>query len=226
MKKIGEIITHQNYANRDSDGETIKKQELNSDAKKYVDLVFYRLGKIFPAWSQAWRGATTEETARNMSATKIEWVKAFIENGINSEESIERGLKEARSYQSAFMPSVGQFIGWCKKIDYSVSEAVLAECMEFRKNRGMVGAKSSEISAAANYMLSHFDWFAFNQVKESEGKRAFTERFLKMLDDDKDILNKPKIMMIENKGNSFVRYEDRKKNEVKSRLQKLKSMVR
>ena len=224
MKKIGEIAKQQNY-NQCNDDAT-KNHAINDNSKKYVDLVFYRLGKIFPAWSQAWRGATADETARNMSATKIEWVEAFIENGINTPEQIKRGLKEARASQSPFIPSVGQFIGWCKKIDYSASEAVLAECMEFRKNRGMVGAKSTEISAAANYMLSHFDWFAFNQVKESDGRRAFTERFLKMLDDDKDILNKPKIMMIEDKKQSFVRYEDRKKSEIKSRIEKLKKMVR
>ena len=189
--------------------------------KLFVDRLFLHFESIYATTFKS-----TYPNDEKINASKAEFVKGFYENGICSVDLIKRGLKEARASQSPFIPSVGQFIGWCKKIDYSASEAVLAECMEFRKNRGMVGAKSTEISAAANYMLSHFDWFAFNQVNESEGQRAFTERFLKMLDDDKDILNKPKIMMIEDKKQSFVRYEDRKKNEVKSRLQKLKSMVR
>lgn len=46
---------------------------------------------------------------------RTEWLKGFIENGINSDIQINAGLAKCRQHNSPFLPSIGQFVNWCKE---------------------------------------------------------------------------------------------------------------
>jgi len=70
--------------------------------------LFLELAAIFPAWKQAFDGA------EGVKIAKRAWMTGMLEDGINSIAQVKAGLKKARQSTNPFMPSVGQFISWCK----------------------------------------------------------------------------------------------------------------
>lgn len=77
-------------------------------AENIINNLFKQLAGIYPAWRNAFK--STEE----IDNAKKQWLIAFQEVELNQVEWIERGLKEARQDTSPFLPSVGQFIDWCR----------------------------------------------------------------------------------------------------------------
>jgi hypothetical protein len=77
--------------------------------KALINHLFKRLEAIFPAWKQAFANPESIREAKRV------WFDALIDNKINTPEQIARGLKEAVKQTSPFLPSVGQFIEWCKE---------------------------------------------------------------------------------------------------------------
>lgn len=82
---------------------------INENVKRLVDKVFEQLKSIFPAWQYAWKDAKAIDSA------KVEWVKAFVENNVNTVEQLKQGFKQARASGSDFLPSAGKFVKWCNK---------------------------------------------------------------------------------------------------------------
>ncbi|WP_145517485.1 replication protein P [Yersinia mollaretii] len=83
---------------------------VNPKAVKLVDALFRQLKQVFPAASLVNLRSEQEE-----SAAKKQWIAAFAENGICTREQLSAGMRHARSIESPFWPSPGQFIGWCKQ---------------------------------------------------------------------------------------------------------------
>ena len=73
----------------------------------FVDF-FKRLKACYPSWRSAIRSA--EEDAE----FKKQWLRGFAENGVDSVDKLSAGLEFARRDKSSWLPSVGQFIEWCK----------------------------------------------------------------------------------------------------------------
>ena len=73
-----------------------------------VNSLFISFDAIFPA------AIHTIRENGNLSATKQEWTYAFMENGINTLEQLERGKKVARPLGGVFLPPMGKFMDWCK----------------------------------------------------------------------------------------------------------------
>lgn len=113
MKDISTIAGNYHPAKQQSKHEL--SDNINDQVRELVDSVFIQLGSIFPAWKNAWRGKNDQETARNISSVKREWVKAFYENNINSVELVRNGLVMARKSDSDFIPSCGKFVKWCQQ---------------------------------------------------------------------------------------------------------------
>ena len=105
MQDIKNVLAKINQA-----GLPANKQEFVVDdfAKGVIDKVFDQLAVIFPAWKHAW------PTQKELSAAKMEWTKAFTENGICTIEQIQYGFKKARQAETDFLPSCGKFISWCE----------------------------------------------------------------------------------------------------------------
>ena len=72
-----------------------------------IDRLFSDLDAIFSSMST--------KTSEQIAATKFQWMKAFKENNINTQEQIDRGLNKARISESYYMPNCGAFISWCKQ---------------------------------------------------------------------------------------------------------------
>ena len=87
---------------------TTSHGEPSEDDKRFINELFNQLTGIFPAWKAAFDGA---DGVRN---AKRQWVRGLVESGVTDQDCIEQGLRAARSLDSPFLPSVGQFISWCK----------------------------------------------------------------------------------------------------------------
>ncbi len=76
--------------------------------EQIVNQVMKSLRGIFPAWRNSIK------TQEELNQVKSEWLIAFKENGINTSEHLEQGLRMARRCTTPYIPSVGLFIEWCQ----------------------------------------------------------------------------------------------------------------
>lgn len=95
-------------------GEELKQAKEQSTG--FINQVFHNLKLIFPAWRQNFK------TEREYLATKELWLNTLIEENITTQEQIDRALKSAKLADSAFFPSIGQFIKWSQKEAPRVNE--------------------------------------------------------------------------------------------------------
>lgn len=107
------------------------RKVVNADAEKLVDMLFENLMQVFPASTQ-----TNLRTDADIRVAKQQWIAAFAESGITSREQLSAGMQKARSSQSPFWPSPGQFISWCREgngaLGVSVDD-IMSEYWRWRK---------------------------------------------------------------------------------------------
>ena len=113
MKQVS-VIANNLWANPKS-GEFIAADEAVAPADESrrqmafaINELFKELRLIRSAWRQAWPDKETYQAA------KVQWMQAFLDEGICSQGQIEFGMVKARKQVSDFIPSPGQFIEWCK----------------------------------------------------------------------------------------------------------------
>ncbi|MGK7543100.1 replication protein P [Salmonella enterica] len=104
---------------------------VNSDAERLVDALFMQLKQIFPAATQ-----TNLRSDADERVAKQQWIAAVSENGIRTRKQLSAGMQKARSSQSPFWPSPGQFISWCREgsgaLGVSVDD-IMGEYWRWRK---------------------------------------------------------------------------------------------
>lgn len=107
------------------------RKVVNTDAEELVDMLFENLMQVFPASTQ-----TNLRTDDGIRVAKQQWIAAFAESGITSREQLSSGMQKARSSQSPFWPSPGQFISWCREgsgaLGVSVDD-IMSEYWRWRK---------------------------------------------------------------------------------------------
>lgn len=150
-----------------------KSQPMAAGDTQFVNNLFRRLQAIFPAWRQAF--ATDSDVAE----AKRQWTIGLIEAGITNENSINAGLAMARKSKNPFLPSVGQFIGWCvdaKKIqmNFPSIDSVLAQITRYSHARKYPPSNLNfmpEIDPIAYWIYQHTDMHAVRQADEREARR-------------------------------------------------------
>lgn len=135
--------------------------------------MFRSLKAIFPAWATAIKDPEIEAQARK------EWLKGLIENGIASDQQINAGLAKARAHNSPFLPSIGQFVDWCKTAAQdnaglpSESEALSALTQEIGRPSELRQWSRYHPSVFMAYSKrSTYDW---KNVTHRELKEVFSE---------------------------------------------------
>lgn len=83
-------------------------KSVSAETAEVVNRLFEELQAIFPAWRYSC------PTDKAVEIAKKNWIKAFVDEGINSIEQIQLGLKLARKSKNPYMPATGVFIDWCK----------------------------------------------------------------------------------------------------------------
>ena len=161
-----------------------KEVVIDDFAKNIINKVFDQLSVIFPAWKHAW------PTDKELSAAKMEWTKAFNENGINTLEQIKYGFAKARKSESDFLPSCGKFISWCspspEDLGYPTEQQALRDCINYRN------AKKMGIPNYARPWLielcKRVDWWlvssASNQTEHRKAEKHFKDVYLEFVNSD------------------------------------------
>ena len=98
-----------------------KMIEQKEQSSTFINQVFHNLKLICPAWKQNF------DSTQAYKATKELWLNTLIEEGITTQEQVNRGLKAAKLNASAFFPSIGQFVSWTKKAAPRVYETAYKE---------------------------------------------------------------------------------------------------
>jgi len=78
---------------------------------KIVNKLFLTFQGMYPTFKQAW------PTETEINQAKLEWIKALVQTGHNNIDDVKRGVAALRLTNSAFVPSVGQFLDLCKKVN-------------------------------------------------------------------------------------------------------------
>lgn len=81
---------------------------MSEESSKVVNALFRELKAIFPAWRNAWPQPEDEAAARQS------WIKAFTAANLRNLDQIRYGVERCRMSAKPYMPSVGEFIQWCK----------------------------------------------------------------------------------------------------------------
>lgn len=85
-----------------------QKKVITEQTIAFVNRVMKTILANSPAWSVSLKGTDSINDYRQ------QLVKSFLENKITEMSQVELGLKRIRKEPTNFLPSVGQFIGWCK----------------------------------------------------------------------------------------------------------------
>jgi len=159
-------------------------------AKNIINQVFTQLSIIFPAWKHNWKSDDPTNPDKILNLAKMEWTKAFNENGINTLEQIKFGFAKARKLESNFLPSCGVFIGWCspsaEDLGYPSEQQALKMCVSHRA-AFKIGIKTN----ARQWVLelcNRVDWFlmnsAGNQMEHKKAELHFKTVYLDFINSD------------------------------------------
>lgn len=100
-------VYHGEFVEANTEVTVQARQEQERETGKVINQLFRQLRSIRTAWRQAW------PDKKSYMESKATWLKAFIENGICTQEQIDIGLIRCRAEPSDFIPSVGTFIQGC-----------------------------------------------------------------------------------------------------------------
>ncbi|MBX9754661.1 MAG: replication P family protein [Pseudomonadaceae bacterium] len=84
-----------------------KVVEVDPATRQVINELFETMKGIKPAWRQCW------PTQREYDSAKLEWLAAFMRNGICQIEQIQNGIRMAAASTSPFVPPTGEFVAWC-----------------------------------------------------------------------------------------------------------------
>lgn len=138
--------------------------------KQHIDEVIKQLAAVFPAWQAAIK---TQEQANNL---KRVWFDEVNRQGL-TEEDLKQGLLKARQSDSPYLPSLGQFIGWCQPGKYPTVERAW-------QLSAMSGHKEIDNTFVAEAVRRTGKYDIINR-QERDIKPLFKEHYLEVIDEAK-----------------------------------------
>jgi hypothetical protein len=155
-------------------------------AKTIINKVFDQLSVIFPAWKHAW------PTEKELSAAKMEWTKAFNENGINTIDQVKFGFVKARRSESDFLPSCGKFISWCRPtaedLGYPSEHRALKACLHHRRMKDMFDQGHIKMTTRPFIieLCKYVDWWlidnAGSKAEQAKADKHFKEEYMALIE--------------------------------------------
>jgi len=151
-----------------------QKKVITEQTIAFVNRVMKTILANSPAWSVSLKGTESINDYRQ------QLVKAFLENKIIQMSQVELGLKRIRKEPTNFLPSVGQFIGWCiptpEAIDCpDVNEAYNEAC------RYKYSKKNLSHPCIA-YALAKISMFELSSKTEAQTKPRFEKLYQKAVE--------------------------------------------
>ena len=180
MKDLKELAGKYNPVDQQAQNKPLVIDEFS---KGIINKVFEQLAIIFPAWKYNWK------TDKELNDAKMEWTKAFSENGINTVEQIKDGFSNARKHDSDFLPSCGKFILWCKPsfedMGWPSVQDALKQCIKHRGNQKMFRPQNIYVRPMIIELCKIVDWWQMNNASNAQERKLadkhFTEKYMKLL---------------------------------------------
>ncbi|MCG3743112.1 hypothetical protein EXA18_06365 [Vibrio cincinnatiensis] len=140
-----------------------------------VNNLFAELQVIFPAWRLAF------PTQAALDNAKRTWTLALFENGIHHGTQIKAGLRKARASGSPHMPSVGQFMSWCRPSaeDLGLPSIEQAFAMIGIMRYSDTRQKMPDVVQAAFNQIQHWD---LTHLTEKELFPIFKSHYQKLIE--------------------------------------------
>jgi hypothetical protein len=151
-------------------GHAARQERIDDRAEEIVNWLFDRLKLIFPASiNTVFKDLTHEEL------TKRQWIIAFREQKIHSNEQLRAGLKGARASANPFFPAVGQFIDWCKTAELQnlglmTSEQLFEDVMTY------TNTKANYCESTGYPWRDHIHAYAVGRVYSKMRSESLTDR--------------------------------------------------
>ena len=147
------------------------KPLIDPASAQVVNALFAELKAIHPAWRSAWPNVESENNA------KRSWTKAFTSAGMCSIEQIRYGIERCRAHGNPFMPSVGEFLNWCRPTPEnmglpSVERAYLQACAASHP-----AADSSRLHPAVWHAACETGLYLLARQPESKSRPAFERAY-------------------------------------------------
>lgn len=182
---IGKAVNKTALPTTTQNGPTNFSAQSRQQSIDLINKVFKSLKAIFPAWAVAIKDPEIESQARQ------EWLKGLVENGINSDTQINSGLAKCRAHNSPFLPSIGQFVTWCKESTGLMSgipsetEARLAMIRELGKSPDIRSWNQCHPAVYWVYcQRTSFDWKQMSNKDLNDLFHDFWQIALKMAKDN------------------------------------------
>ena len=147
------------------------KPLIDPASAQVVNALFAELKAIHPAWRSAWPNVESENNA------KRSWTKAFTSAGMCSIEQIRYGIERCRANGNPFMPSVGEFLNWCRPTPEnmglpSVERAYLQACAASHP-----AADSSRLHPAVWHAACEAGLYLLARQPESKSRPVFERAY-------------------------------------------------
>lgn len=128
-----------------------KQASIPSGAVNTVNQLFIQMRAIFPAWKNSFPDETSYREAKRL------WLETLVNEGITTIEQLQNGIERAKKCNKPFWPSVGEFVAWCKEINYSAlglpDEAELLRRLRVFQGCGMENLHEFKFRSNAEYWL-------------------------------------------------------------------------
>jgi len=166
-----------------------KQQTEDSEQdRKIINYIFHKLQAICPAWQQSLAGMSHDEKEKLLKTQKREWLSSLMAAGINQRHVIDYALNCVKESGNPFLPTIGQFIGWCR--EGSLPEGILTphkaykevteyQCLprEQRKPQGL----SPEVYHTLVSLADIHAWRHMSKDKHKEYWESEYQRTLELL---------------------------------------------
>ena len=189
MDHINELINNRQSTTTQQTGETTYSAEEATQAekdaeqaKKIMNDLFSRLQAACPAWKQAYSNQAAYE------ATKAEWLKSFLVNGLNDVPLINDAVELLKLSGKDFFPTVGSFIGFYKKAALTRSGAP-ETAKAYRMLRGYLQVHSEQRDPSRLHPYIYhtlispaFDPMNFNRMDGEKALKHFSTQYMLTVD--------------------------------------------
>jgi hypothetical protein len=174
MDKISNITSNAEFLSRRNN------QDIEKDLDPLSVMVVNRLFNFFqgicPGFDKQFSGNDSK-----LKTQKINFARAFMDEGISKIEQIEYGVKKCRRESPINIPTVGQFLNWCNPSAEEVgfpkpSEAFDIACLINRQFNDYIHP-DSKTDSVIRYVLRQIGSLRFREMKKTEAMKLFEHEY-------------------------------------------------
>lgn len=182
MQQIKETLSSQPWTTTTQAGPTTSSRMPDKQAAEVVNKIFNTLKAIHSAWKQALSADLTE------GDIKKQFLLGFIDSEVTDLNIINAALARSRASNNPFLPTVGQFIEYCREamvdrigaLDSSVAYAHLISYY----SKPSEDREPCSLNGVIYHMINQtsFDSYAFKMMDGKSAENYFNDGYAKTIE--------------------------------------------